>query len=277
MSVLAVVATDLPVVVAVDVGKTTVALSVTDAGRHCLLGPVEFEMTGRGVDGVLALIRRRLARADVPVRVGIEAAGHYHRPLLVPSVWPAGWQVLELNPAQVVEQRRVQGRRRVKTDALDLEAITELILSGRGIRVGGGEAAVIGELGAWAAHRSRRIQTRTATKNQLLGQLDRAFPGLTLVLPDVLGTKVGRLVAAEFTEPKRLTKLGAGRFVLFAAARGLQVRRPLAERLVQAARDALTTEVAVVAREVLVADLALLAELSTQIELPKQSSPGCCR
>jgi transposase len=180
------------------------------------------------------------------------------------------------NPAQVVEQRRVQGRRRVKTDALDLEAITELILSGRGIRVGGSEA-VIGELGAWAAHRSRRIQTRTATKNQLLGQLDRAFPGLTLVLPDVLGTKVGRLVAAEFTEPKRLTKLGAGRFVLFAAARGLQVRRPLAERLVQAARDALTTEVAVVAREVLVADLALLAELSTQIELPKQSSPGCCR
>jgi transposase len=265
MSVQAVVATDLPVVVAVDVGKTVVALSVTDAGRHRLLGPVNFEMTGRGVEGVLALIRRRLAGADVPVRVGIEAAGHYHRPLLVPSVWPADWQVLELNPAQVAEQRRVQGRRRVKTDALDLEAITELVLAGRGIPVAGGEA-VIGELGAWAAHRTRRIQARAATKNQLLGQLDRAFPGLTLVLPDVLGTKVGRLVAAEFTDPKRLAKLGAGRFVRFAAARGLQVRRPLAERLVQAARDALTTEDAAVAREVLVADLALLAELSAQID-----------
>ncbi|WP_284991010.1 transposase [Arthrobacter sp. efr-133-TYG-120] len=231
MSVQAVVATDLPVVVAVDVGKTAVALSVTDAGRHRLLGPVDFEMTGRGVEGVLALIRRRLAGADVPVRVGIEAAGHYHRPLLVPSVWPADWQVL----------------------------------AGRGIPVAGGEA-VIGELGAWAAHRTRRIQTRTATKNQLLGQLDRAFPGLTLVLPDVLGTKVGRLVAAEFTDPKRLAKLGAGRFVRFAAARGLRVRWPLAERLVQAAREALTTEDAAVAREVLVADLALLAELGAQID-----------
>ena len=57
----------------------------------------------------------------------------------------------------------------------------------------------IGELTAWASHRSRRVATRTATKNQLLGQLDRALPGLTLALPDVLGTKIGRLVAAEFS------------------------------------------------------------------------------
>jgi len=44
----------------------------------------------------------------------------------------AGWEVLQLNPAHVAEQRRVQGRRRVKTDAIDLEAITELVLAGRG-------------------------------------------------------------------------------------------------------------------------------------------------
>lgn len=44
---------------------------------------------------------------------------------------------------------------------------------------------------------------RTATKNQLPGQLDRAFPGLALVLPDALGTKVGRLVAGEFADPGR--------------------------------------------------------------------------
>ncbi|NYD77027.1 IS110 family transposase [Arthrobacter cupressi] len=254
------------VVVAVDVGKNVVALSVTDAGRHRLLGPVDFEMTGRGLDWVLGLIRSKLAGLDVPVKVGIEAAGHYHRPLLGPSVWPAGWQVLELNPAHVAEQRRVQGRRRVKTDALDLEAITELVLAGRGLPVTAREA-VIGELGAWAAHRTRRVQARTATKNQLLGQLDRAFPGLTLVLPDVLGTKVGKLIAAEFADPKRLATLGAGRFIRFAASRGLQVRRPLADGLVEVARDALTTVDAPVARQVLGADLALLTELSAQIEV----------
>jgi transposase len=221
MSVQVAVTAGLPVVVAVDVGKKLVALSVTDAGRHRLLGPVDFEMTGRGLEGVLALIRSRLAGTDVPVKVGIEAAGHYHRPLLAPSVWPAGWQVLELNPAHVAEQRRVQGRRRVKTDALDLEAITELVLAGRGIPVAAREV-VIGELGAWAAHRTRRVQARTSTKNQLLGQLDRAFPGLSLVLPDVLGTKVGRLVAAV----RRWKRRRAGPDAHTAMADAYGLRRP---------------------------------------------------
>ena len=136
ISVRAAVSIDLPVVVAVDVGKTVVALAVADARRRRLLGPVDFELTGPGLAVVLALIKGRLAGADVPVKVGIEAAGHYHRPPLVPSVWPAGWQVLELNPAHVAEQRWVQGRRRIKTDALDLEAITELVLAGRSPRWG---------------------------------------------------------------------------------------------------------------------------------------------
>lgn len=95
-----------------------------------------------------------------------------------------------MNPAHVAEQRRAQGRRRVKTDALDLEATTELVISGRGVPITDRESE-IGELGAWAAHRTRRVQARTATKNQLLGQLDRAFPGLTLALPDVLGHESG--------------------------------------------------------------------------------------
>ncbi len=89
-------------------------------------------MTAVGVDRVITM-----ARAVLPagvIRVGVEAAGHCHRPLATPTVWP-GWEVVELNPAHVTEQRRVMGRRRVKTDALDLEAMTELLLAGRGVRV----------------------------------------------------------------------------------------------------------------------------------------------
>jgi transposase len=125
--------------------------------------------------------------------------------------------------------------------------------------------AVLDELAAWSAHRSRRVAIRTATKNQLLGQLDRAFPGLTLALPDVLGTKIGRLVAAEFADPARLAALGPTRLIRFAATRNLRLRRPLAERLVSAARDALPTAGAAVARQVLAADLGLLTDLDAQI------------
>jgi transposase len=252
------------VVVAVDVGKRSVALSVTDAGRHRLLGPVEFQLTRSALGSVVGRVRGVLPDAAVPVKVGVEACGHYHQPLLAPSAWPRGWEVLELNPGHVCEQRRVMGRRRVKTDAFDLEAITELLLAGAGIAVTARER-VLGELRAWSAHRARRVAVRTATKNQLLGQLDRAFPGLTLALPDVLGTMVGRLVAGEFADPARLAAMGTARFIRFAAARGLQVRRPVADRLVAAARDALPTADAAVAHRVVVSDLSLLYELERQV------------
>jgi len=249
-------------VVAVDVGKTTAAALITDAGRHRLLGPLSFSMTAPGVSSVITK-----AQAVVPagvIRVGVEAAGHYHRPLATPTVWP-GWEVVELNPAHVTEQRRVMGRRRVKTDAIDLEAITELLLAGRGTPVTASVAA-LGELAGWAAHRHRRVVTRTATKNQLLGQLDRCFPGVTLALPDPLRTRVGRLVIAHFSDPHRLAALGVTRFVRFAAVRGVRVRTAVAERCVSAARDALPGPDAAVARQVLAADLVLLASLEAQID-----------
>lgn len=264
MSVQCAPVTSSTIVVAVDVGKTAALFSVTDAARHLLVSPTEFTMNRSGLGGAAASVM-----AAVPVsgqvKVAVEAAGHYHRPVL-DHLWPDGWEVLELNPAHVAEQRRVQGRRRVKTDVIDLEAITELALSGHGRAIADRDV-VIGELSAWAGHRSRRITTRTATKNQLLGQLDRAFPGLTLALPDVLGTKIGRLVAAEFSDPSRLAALGVNRLIRFAAVRDLQLRRSVAERLVAAARDALPTRDAAIARQILAADLNLLADLDAQIQV----------
>ncbi|MDT5104478.1 MAG: transposase [Mycobacterium sp.] len=263
MSVHAAPVTSSTIVVAVDVGKTSAMLLATDGARKRLCGPVEFAMTR---SGLVAMVHRvsAVVAPSAQVKVGVEAAGHYHRPVLDYG-WPTGWEVLELNPAHVAEQRRVAGRRRVKTDAIDLEAITELVLAGRG-QVITDRGVCIGELAAWATHRSRRVAVRTATKNQLLGQLDRAFPGLTLALPDVLGTKIGRLVAAEFADPARLCALGASRLIRFAAARDVQLRRLVAERLVTAARDALPTRDGVVARRVLTSDLGLLTDLDTQIE-----------
>jgi transposase len=249
-------------VVAVDVGKNTAALSVTDAARHRLLGPINFAMTAAAVSAVLDRVCGVLPAAAV--KVGVEAAGHYHRPLLAAGLWPSGWEVLELSPARVSEQRRVLGRRRVKTDAVDLQAITELVLAGHGVPITA-RTATVTELAGWATQRSRRVQTRTAIKNQLLAQLDRCFPGVTLALPDVLGTRIGRLVAAEFPDPHRLAALGVTRFVRFAANRGLRVRRSAADRLVLAARAALPTPEAAVARQVLADDLGLLGNLDVQI------------
>jgi hypothetical protein len=135
------------------------------------------------------------------------------------------WMVLDLNPAHVTEQRRVLGKRGIKTDQIDLAAMFDLLLVGRG-RPANRRGQALLELQAWVAMRHRRIRAVIAVKNQLLGQMDRAFPGAgRCVSGSLLDTKVGRLVIAEFSDPARLARLGPERFRRFAANRDVMVAR----------------------------------------------------
>lgn len=255
---------DRVVAVPIDTGKTGGAAMVCDFTGRRLAAPFEFSMDRPGVDRLRARVAEVLP-ADVElVRTGVEACGHYHRPLLGPDVLPGTWQLLELNPAWVAAQRRVNGQARTKTDPTDLVAIADLLLAGRGYEVPAVPAA-LAELTAWVGHRRRRVEVRRATKQQLLVQTDQCFPGLAAALSSVLGTKVGRLVVDHFADPARLASLGSSRFRRFAANRDVRVSGPVADRLVAAARDSIPTGQAEVARQVLTADLALLDSIDAQI------------
>lgn len=70
---------------------------------------------------------------------------------------------------------------------------------------------------------------------------------------------------AEFADPARLARLGTAGFRTFAARRDVIVSQHLAEAFVAAARAALPLEGAATARELLAADLVLLATLEGQI------------
>ena len=253
------------VAVPVDVGKHAAMALVCDFTGELLARPFEFPMTMAGVR--LLVERVQLAtsgRAVRLVRVGVEAAGHYHQPLVSTGVLPANWQLVQVNPTQVASQRQLAGRRRLKTDALDLVAISDLLRAGHGVghRV---LASALGELAGWVAHRERRVTARTALKNQLLGQVDRAFPGVSGGVSSLFGTKVGRLVLAEFTDPARLSALGVAGFQQAAATRGIQVLAPVAERLVAAATVAIPTDQAPMARTIIDRDLTLLAAFDAQV------------
>jgi transposase len=252
------------IAVPVDVGKSVAVVMACDFAGRVVMPAMEFELNREGVAGMLARLQAALPAGVVAVRVGIEAAGHYHLVLTGQEVWPPGWEIVELNPAHVSAQRRVNGTRGVKTDRIDLDAMADMLLAGRGVPIVAADQALI-ELSAWAAHRRRRVQVRTGTKNQLLGQLDRAFPGVQRALPDVLGTKVGRLVAEHFSDPQRLTHLGAERFRSFAAHRGVRVSGLMADKLLAAAKGSIPGAQAAIARQVLAADLRLLVDLDAQI------------
>jgi transposase len=151
------------IVVAVDVGKTSAVMSVTDSARQQLLGPVEFAMTRSGSAAVMHQVAAELP-SSAQVKVGIEAAGHYHRPCWIICGRLVGkcWSSILLMSLSSAGCKARAGSRPMRSIWWRLVTDGEVLL---------------GELAAWAGHRSRRVATRTATKNQLLGQVDRSFPG----------------------------------------------------------------------------------------------------
>ena len=80
---------------------------------------------------------------DAVVKVGVEAAGHYHRPLLDSAVAGRAGRCWSSTRRMSASSGGSQGRRRVKTDAIDLEAITELVLAGRGLPVTAREEVIV--------------------------------------------------------------------------------------------------------------------------------------
>jgi transposase len=258
------------IAVAIDVGKHSAMALVCDFAGELLARPFEFAMSRPGIELLVARVTAATSARSVRlVRVGIEAAGHYHRPVVSAGVLPVAWQVVQCNPAHVAAQRHVAGRRGVKTDHTDLVAISDLVRAGHG----GDQPPVrpvLLELRAWVAHRDRRVAVRSATKNQLLGQVDRVFPGLAGCLADVLGTKIGRLLVSEGCDPAHLVGLGPDGLRALAADRGVLLQATLARRLVRAAQDALVTDHAAAARAVLATDVDLLTVLDAHVQAAEQ-------
>lgn len=256
----------LRIAVVVDVGKREAMAMAADFTGQRLVAPFTFGLDRPGIGELIAGVQRVVAeRGACRVEVGVESAGHYHRPLTASGLLPDEWAVIELNPAHVTQQRRVLGKRGVKTDQVDLVAMYDLLVAGRG-QPAGRRDAVLGELQAWTALRFRRVRALIAVKNQLLGQMDRAFPGASGCLgASLLDTKVGRLVLAEFSDPGRLARMGVERFRRFAAARDVIVARKVAQRFIAAAKAAAPLEGAATARQLLTADLALLETLQRHV------------
>jgi transposase len=251
------------IAVPIDVGKHAAMAKVVDFTGATLTKPFRFELDRDGVAFFEATVRRAAPASAALVRVGLEAAGHYHLPL-TGRVLPADWELRILNPGHVAAQRKVNGQRGVKTDQVDLCAIADLLLAGRG-QPAPGFADRIQMLCGWVAHRRRRSLVRRQTIQQLTTHVDRCFPGLGTAVWSVALSKAGRLVISELPDPARVARLGPVRLRAFAAHRGVRMTRPLARCIVEAARQSLPVPGAEAARHLLASDLALVERLEAGI------------
>ena len=110
------------------------------------------------------------------VRIGVEAAGHYPRTL--GGCKQPVLEVVELNPRAVKDARGQQLLRTLKNDARDCGAMAELLIPGSGRSPQCRDEALAGQA-AWVAHRRRKVAAQVVLANQIHGQLDLIFPGLT--------------------------------------------------------------------------------------------------
>jgi transposase len=258
--------------VPIDVGKHSATALVCDFWGDIVVEPFTFPLDESG----FAAFRTAVARAEayrqaLLVRVGLEQAGHYHRTLEA-KLRSEGLEVAVFNPSQVAQNRAQDLLRSLKSDVRDLGAMAELLIRGRGWISHELDAKLV-EQRALAAHRRRKAKARSALKAQIQATLDLVFPTLSTCLADPLDTKVGRLILEEGLDPLRVQGLGMKRLRQFCLRRGVQVSRPKAHELVEAARNALAlpSSIAKVHASVLAQDIKLLGWIEREIVQTEQA------
>jgi transposase len=253
-------------VVPVDVGKWSAMALVADHYGEMIVEPFTFTLSEPGVQTLLVAIARVDAARQAQIcRVGIEAAGHYHRTLMS-RLAGEGLEVVQLNPAAVKEARAQQLMRTLKSDQRDLGAMTELMVRGGGRPAQARSDPLAAQL-AWVVHRRRKLAAHQVLANQIQSQLDLVFPGLAGCFASVLAAKAGRVILAHICDPDRICRLGAERLRSFVARRGVRLSRPKAAQILDAARAALRLPVAerAVLGQVLAADVTLLETLEGEL------------
>src|SRR5690606_31115722 len=155
---------------------------------------------------LVAAIEDATARAAAQsVRVGVEAAGHYHRALAT-TLRGNGFDVVELNPYQVKIARAQLGQARIKTDLRDCMAMVELLVRGQGWPLHREDGAVA-EQAALVAHRRRKQAAAQALGGQIHALADVAFPGLTACFRTGLESKTLRMLMATLAAPARVATM----------------------------------------------------------------------
>lgn len=227
------------VLVGIDVGKYD-ALALIADGRGELLGePVSFALDESGVAALEAAVDDLGRQRSAPlVRFGVEACGHYHR-LLVHRLRSAGWDTVDLSPAQVHAARTQMGYRRLKSDLRDAAAMIELLIRGAG-RAHSSHVDAIAVLQAWVGHRNRKQAARVALGNQLLANLDLVFGSLQGCFSDPLDRKSFWLVLRALdADIDRVVDLSVPQMRSIAAEHGVRLESPKAAAIIDAAHRSL--------------------------------------
>jgi transposase len=262
-------------VVPVDVGKRSAVALVANHHGEVVAEPVEFSLTMSGTTRLLNVVGEAESRTGAKsVRIGVEAAGHFHRALC----WELdhrGFDVVELNPRSVKLARGQLGAMRLKTDVRDCFAMVELLTRGQGWPFHRHSDAIVAQQ-LWVAHRLRTLEASKRQRNQVHAVADLACPGLVDCFRSGLDAPTLRMLLSTVADPNALAGMNAEQLVAHAAEHGRRMLRPKAREVIAAAADAQCVSPCQrsTAEEILVREVAALEVLYEELAVCDHALAG---
>jgi transposase len=264
--------------VSLDIHKYFHVVMIHNALGEIVTMPFEIDIFQAGFDRLCRAIDDAVARVRAQVvLVGMEPTGHYFENL-ARHLHRRPQPVTLINSFAVSRNREQQMMRREKDDEIDVAAIGDLLRRGEGTPFQPISGIYL-EMQHLSRVRLSRVKMRTGLKNQILGHLDRIFPGL------VIRGKVARehcepLFVADFwscrtlqhlirvcPDPRQLATMAPQDLRLAFHAQGFALGVKTAARIITHAQKVLLpdSEVVAIRCEILARDLALLAEVERRI------------
>jgi transposase len=263
--------------VSIDIGKYEHVALIYDGHGELLSGPLRFGIRQADYQAFFAWVDRQAGSATGKPIFGMEPTGHYYEQLAHEIVQRYGASQLYLIQCTDVARRREDWNQgSYKDDPVDGCVINDLLRDGLGrtYRSARGPYLALYHL---ERYRLALEQASTRLKNQIIGHVDRLYPGLLIqhddlarryqaLFRDLWDAKTPRHLLELCPEPANLSAQTAeSLFALFRQA-GYWMSRPYAAKIVTAVQGLCQPE-AVKAHwrsQFLVRDLARLAQLETQ-------------
>ena len=163
--------------VSIDVHKYYHQVMIHNDYGEILVPSFRIDVFQSGLDHLCEVIEGTVAEHDIQVLfIGMEPTGHYFENLA--RHLKERYAHLRLVNSYAVKENRKQSMLRTeKTDEIDLGAIGELVLRNKCFPYQPLEGEHL-HLQHWSRFREAKVKMRTALRNQIIGHLDRMFPGL---------------------------------------------------------------------------------------------------
>jgi transposase len=210
--------------------------------------------------------------------IGMEPTGHYFENLArhLGKRYP---HLRLVNSYAVKENRKQSMLRTEKTDDIDLGAIGELVLRNKCFPYQPLNEDHL-HLQHWVRYREAKVKARTALRNQIIGHLDRIFPGLVrpnhraeLGGPPKLFARFWECQTAQrliqlCPNPRRLVEMDVEDLCQLFRTQQWRIGRATAQRIIQFAHQVLLPDKEIIAARLpmLQLDLTLLDQLNQVIE-----------